>query len=277
MKITSIETEFWCPKGVAVDAAGSVYVGCAVHKGGVQKFVPSGHGAWTSAWSAKAGPVRGVALDGSGNVLATTANGEIKEFTTEGESVGSWGGSGGEQGKFAGPSGIAIAASGEIYVVGSSSWTVRGGGNRVQKFTKDREFLATWGTRGKGDGQFNLPTGIALDRDQNVYVADSYSSRVQVFSPAGAFTAKWGAYGFADGELNCPQGIAVDRSGSVYIADTYNNRVQKFTADGQFIAKWSRCGAATSQFWLPCGIAVDGAGVIYVADTMNHRVQVVEP
>ena len=93
---------------------------------------------------------------------------------------------------------------------------------------RDWVFVAQWGSLGTGNGQFNLPRGIAVAADGSVYVADTYNHRVQKFDTNGAFVAKWGSSGTGDGQFNLPVGIAVDADGSVYVADTSNNRVQKF-------------------------------------------------
>jgi DNA-binding beta-propeller fold protein YncE len=70
--------------------------------------------------------------------------------------------------------------------------------------------------------------GIAVDRQNNIFVVDSDTSRVQEFSPTGRLLAAWGREGAKPGEFRNPQGIAVDAEGHVYVADTGNNRIQEF-------------------------------------------------
>jgi DNA-binding beta-propeller fold protein YncE len=87
------------------------------------------------------------------------------------------------------------------------------------------------------DGSFRFPTGIAIDKDGNVYVADSWNNRIQKFTSDGTFITKWGSTGSGDGEFRFPTGIAIDKDGNVYVADFSNNRIQKFTSNGTFITQ----------------------------------------
>jgi hypothetical protein len=100
--------------------------------------------------------------------------------------------------------------------------------NRVQVFTNTGTFLRAWGNHGSGDGQFDLPSGIAVDSSGNVYVADRDNYRVQVFNNAGVFLGKWGSFGSGDGQFLYPWGIAIDSIGNVYVLDFGNYRVQVF-------------------------------------------------
>ena len=138
------------------------------------------------------------------------------------------------------PAGLAFDADNNVYVVDS-------GNNRIQKFTKDGQFLAKWGTTGSGDGEFNMPWGIDLDSAGNVYIADWRNDRIQKFSPMASFLMKCGTSGSGEGELNRPSGVAVDNDGVIYVADWLNDRLQVFDADGNFVT--ARTGDATMSKW----------------------------
>jgi PKD repeat protein len=134
-------------------------------------------------------------------------------------------------------------------------------------------FVTKWGTSGAGDGQFNYPSGVAVDSSGILYVADFENHRIQMFSSTGIFLAKWGTAGTVDGQFNYPSGVAVDSSGNVYVADTDNYRIQMFSSTGTFLAKWGSYGSGDGRLLYPSGIAVDSSGNVYVADTSNHRIQ----
>ncbi len=89
-------------------------------------------------------------------------------------------------------------------------------------------FVAKWGTQGSGDGEFSLPTDVAVDSSGNAYVADFNNHRIQKFTSDGEFLTKSGSYGTGDGEFGPTAGLALDSSGNVYVADTGNHRIQKF-------------------------------------------------
>lgn len=224
-----------------------------------------------------------------------------------------WGSKGISDGQFQSPGGVAVDASGNVYVADTGnnriqkfssagtwlvSWGGRGTGpglfsapdgvavdgagnvyvadtsnNRIQKFTSDGQFITGWGTRGAGTGQFSSPRGVAVDGAGNVYIADTGNSRIQKFSANGDFLATWGTRGSGDGQLSSPEAIAVDSGGNIYIADTGNSRVEKLDSGGAFVTTWGSPGTPPEQFSSPRGIAVDGAGNVYVADSLNNRTQ----
>ncbi len=140
-------------------------------------------------------------------------------------------------------------------------------------FTETPAFVAKWGSFGSGNGQFQLPRGIAVDSSRNVYVADHLNDRIQKFTSAGTFFTQWGGFGSGNGQFNHPNGVAVDASGNVYVSDQNNHRIQKFDSTGTFIATWGSNGTGNGQFASPAGVAVDASGNVYVVDQVNNRVQ----
>ena len=103
------------------------------------------------------------------------------------------------------------------------------GNNRIQIFSKDGDFITSWGAAGSGPGQFDGPAVVAFDSEDNVYVTDSGNHRVQKFTSDGTFITEWGEEGQSNGQFSMPEGLAVDTSsGKVYVSDTSNNNVQVF-------------------------------------------------
>jgi DNA-binding beta-propeller fold protein YncE len=177
---------------------------------------------------------------------------------------------------------------------------VDSGNNRIQKFTKDGQFLAKWGSAGSGDGEFNMPWGIDLDAQGDVYIADWRNDRIQKFSPDGQFLMAFGASGSGEGEFNRPSGVAVDRDGAIYVADWLNDRLQVFDADGVFveartgdatISQWAKAKLDANaemweerqraygierekHFWGPTGVTVDDENRVFVCESARNRIQV---
>ena len=114
-------------------------------------------------------------------------------------------------------------------------------------------FLSTIGKFGEGDGEFNQPQGIAVDKSGNLYVADVNNSRIQKFTSDGIFLRKWGC--------PFPKSVAVDSSGNVYTISS--GCIQKFTSDGIFLRKWALMPKYLSSD-SPIDLAVDGKSVYAV-------------
>ena len=165
------------------------------------------------------------------------------------------------------PTDITLDSEENLYV--TDEWL-----QRVAMFSKDGDWLGSWGVIGDGDGQFDKPSGIVMDQEDNVYLVDTGNHRVQKFTKDGKFLMKWGSQGDGDGQFNMPWGIEIDHNGEVYVADWRNDRVQKFTPDGQFLMKFGTPGKGDGEFSRPTDVAVDREGIIYVADWNNDRLQV---
>jgi len=185
--------------------------------------------------------------------------------------VSDWGGFGIADGKLKQPQGVTVDTTGNVYVVDS-------GNNRIQKFTDAGVWVATWGTAGSGDLQFNNPTGISTD-DTYLYIADTGNNRVQKITVGGVFTAKWGTLGSGTSQFSNPKGIAKYSYGGntyIYVADTGNNRIMRFNIDGtptDLYPSWGTYGTATNgKFNQPQRLAQDSDGYLYVTDATG-RVQ----
>ncbi len=215
----------------------------------------------------------GIVLDKDGCIyVADTDNHSIQKFDKDGKFLARWGGDpSGQEGQFYYPRGLAIGSNGEVYVSDS-------GNNRIQRFDAEGNVMHAWGKfgfawRGADMGKFDVPWGVATDRDGNLYVTDTSNSRVQKFKADGTPLLKWGRDGSFDGAFFFPRGVTVDFVGNIYVADESNNRIQKFDARGSFLAKWGKEGGGPGQFKAPWGVACDKLGNVYVVDSGNHRIQ----
>jgi tripartite motif-containing protein 71 len=134
-------------------------------------------------------------------------------------------------------------------------------------------YASAFGSNGSGDGQFKATTGLAIDLQGNIWVADKENNRIQKFDPSGKFLAKYGSFGSGDGQFKRPSSIAVDRDGNILVADSNNNRIEKFDTSGKFLAKFGSLGSGDGQFSKPEAVAADSKGNIWVSDYLNARVQ----
>lgn len=319
--------QFGYPQGIAVDGTG-VYVVDSNNQR-IQKLDLSG--AFVTMWgwgvadgssalqSCSANCHQGIAGSGDGQFsdpygvsatggsvwVADSDNHRLQRFSQTGShqlTVGSFG-----PGEFAGPTDVAAAPSGDLYVADMY-------GDNVQRLDSSGNSLARWftgagsypssvtpsasgvyvpvypgylrlfdpsgnlldqlTTPGSGAGQLSsTTTGSSSDADGNIYVAERVNDRVKKFDHAGHSLAVFGSSGSGDGQLESPHDVAVDSAGNVYVADTANDRVQKFDAAGNFLLKWGATGNGNGQFNGPFGIVVDAQGHVFVSDVQNHRIQ----
>jgi tripartite motif-containing protein 71 len=121
-------------------------------------------------------------------------------------------------------------------------------------------------------GSLPEPTGVAIDGDGSIYVADPVAGEVRVFNAGGNPVRQWKPHGLTPPSESRPSGISL-REGNVYLTDTVNHRIIVCDRSGRYLRGWGEPGNGRGQFHLPQGIHVD-AKRIYVADTGNHRIQV---
>src|SRR5207245_2347434 len=170
----------------------------------------------------------GIALDREGHIyVADTDTHTIQKFDKDGTFLMRLGDEAGDaEGQFYYPRGLACTSQGDLIVIDANN-------HRVQKFDKDGNFLTIWGKfgfawKGASQGVFDNPWGVGVDKDDNVYIADTLNHRIQKSTSHGAFICQWGNRGNTVGQVNFPYGIAVDREGFVYVVDSGNARVLKF-------------------------------------------------
>jgi DNA-binding beta-propeller fold protein YncE len=124
------------------------------------------------------------------------------------------------------------------------------------------------------NGKFFGPSNVALDREGNLYVADTFNCRVEVFDATGKFIRSFGTQGDRPGEFIRPKGIAVDSEGHVYVADAEFNNFQILSPEGQSLLAVGVLGTNPGQFGLIAGLHIDSKDRIYASEMYKGRIQV---
>jgi len=139
-------------------------------------------------------------------------------------------------------------------------------------------FIRKIGTPGKNHtltdpGEFSVPTNVALDADNNLYVSDTYNNRIEVFDADGNFIRQFGKAGDRPGKFTRPKGIAIDVDGHVWVADAVQDRVQCFTPEGDLLIWMGGHGTLPGQFRTLAGLYIDKNNRIFTSEQYPGRVQ----
>src|SRR6202163_4891913 len=219
----------------------------------------------------------GILVDRDGNVWVTDSQGkdgkghQVFKFSAEGKvlmTLGKAGVAGDGPDTFNRPSAVAIASNGDIFVADGHG----GDSNaRIVKFSKDGKFIKTWGAKGTGPGEFDIPHCLAFDSKGRLFVGDRNNNRIQIFDQDGNYIAEWK-------QFSRPSGIFIDKHDTIYVADSESESVSK-NHDGwkrgirignvkdavvaAFIPDPAEVATGTSAAE---GIAVDSKGTIYGAE-----------
>lgn len=235
----------------------------------------------------------GIAIDVNGNLyVADSLNNTIRKISPSGivmTLAGQFGAVGlidgqGPLALFNGPQGVAVDVSGNIYVADTYNNTIR----KISSSGYVTTFAGLAGVSGSSDGfgsgaSFNTPTGIAVDTNGYVYVADTGNSLIRKISPGGNVTTfVGGGTSSADGigtaaGFNGPTGIAISSSGDLYVTDTGNYTLRKVSSSGVVTTVAGLAGvygttdgpSASARFYYLWGVFTDSNDNVYVCDAGN--------
>lgn len=178
-----------------------------------------------------------------------------------------WGQKGVSDGRLQKPRAMAIDDKDQLYIVDMTA--------RIQVFDRDGNFLRGWQTPAWQNGR---PTGLSIDRDGNLLVADTHYYRMLMYAPDGTLLKNktiGGTPGHGPGEFGLVTDAVQDSQGNYYIAEYGQyDRIQKFSPAGEYLFEWGGHGSDPGQFVRPQNLAVDENDHIWVADACNHRIQV---
>ena len=262
--------EFSYPRAINIDRQGRVYV---VDKSArVQRF--SSEGKLQAEWNMpdkRAGKPIGVTVADDGRVfIADTHYNRVIVTDENGKELARFGTKGFGDGEFQLPTDVAIDAQGNIYV------SEYNGSDRVTKWSSDFKFLKVI-AQGEVDGApISRPSGIDIDAEQTLWVADACNHRVLRFDLEGKFLAAWGELGSDSGHLRYPYDITCTVDGEILVCEFGNHRLQWFSKDGNSRGVWGAPGRRVGELWAPWGAAVGPDERIYVVDSLNARVQVIK-
>ena len=307
------------PYGLAVDASGNLFIADLynnrirkVDTNGMITTVagvgPSGglgsySGDGGAATNASLDYPYGVAVDASGNLfIADLYNNRIRKVdpngmitTVAGNGTNGYSGDGGAatNASLYYPYGIAVDASGNLFIADYNN-------NRIRKVNPNGIITTVAGNGSLGyssDGgaatnaSLNWPSGVAVDASGNLFIADTGNNRIRKVDPTGMITtvAGNGSSGYSgDGGLATnaslvfPSGVAVDASGNLFIVDSDNNRIRKVNPNGIIMTvagNGSRAysgdnGAAiNASLNSPFGVGLDASGNLFIADTDDNRIR----
>ncbi|MGB9873242.1 MAG: SBBP repeat-containing protein, partial [Anaerolineae bacterium] len=266
------------PRDVAVDQAGNIWIadGNVVYQYDSAGNYRNRIGAAAGSGNYQFNYVNGVAFDSAGR-LYVSDNGnhriQVYTFNPSGEpvyfaTIGQTGVPGSDDSHFRWPAKIAVDSLNRLYVADN-------GNHRIQRcvyaggtsWTCSR-FHGT-GSAGSGADQLAWPWGVSVDRNNNVYIADTANNRVKKCDPNGNCTV------FATG-LNFPTDVAVDSAGNVYVCNAFAFTVLKYSSTGAFLQTFAGTDGVpyvtdNRYFNTPSGIAVDSSGNIYFTEEFGYR------
>ncbi len=123
-------------------------------------------------------------------------------------------------------------------------------------------------------GDFARPSGLAVDREGNLYVADTLNNRIEIFDPDGNFISAFGKSGDGPGYFSRPKGVAIDSDGHLWVADGMQDRVQVFSKDGsQLMISFGGHGLLPGQFQGLVNIVIDKQDRVFTTEIYPGRLQ----
>ncbi len=165
-------------------------------------------------------------------------------------------------GQFTYPRAITLASDGCVFIVDKTG--------RIQRFSPEGKYETAF-LMPKTDAGY--PTGITVDNDNRVIVADTHYSQIIVFDRDGNELTRFGENGTGPGQFMWPSRVAVAANGDIYVSEYGgNDRISRFTADLEYISSFGGSDAGEASLSRPQAIVFDAEGDLWVADAVHHRI-----
>ena len=255
---------FYTPHCIAADGKGLIYI-ADPSLGLVHRYDLAAHeiSYINQVGTITFGSPVGVVLDNEGNLYVTDAQrAAVFKLSSDGKILTQLD----ADGKLKRPIGIVINSKGDKIVADSQA-------NRIFTFDRNDVFKGEF-TGPDFKESFNMPTYLALDSADILYVTDSMNFTVRIFDSAGHYMRSQGQIGDSPGYFARPKGVAVDSERNLYVLDAIFANFQMFNQKGQLLLYVGQEGGLPGEMMLPSGIFIDRDDRIYVADTFNHRIQI---
>jgi DNA-binding beta-propeller fold protein YncE len=207
---------------------------------------------------------RAVATEPDGAVFIADKSGRIQRFSERGEFECGWRMPETAQGK---PVGLCVHPDGRIFVADTHY-------HRVMIFDRDGTPLGSFGHEGIGDGEFLLPTDVAIDAGGFIYVSEYQGNdRITKWSPEFDFVTALADSPIEGMPLRRPAGIDIDEEQTLWIADSCNHRIVRLSLDGELLTTFGRFGKAPGELRYPYDIDVGPDGTVMVCEYEGNRLQ----
>ena len=206
--------EFDFPSGIAFDNNGNILVADS-RNNRVQMF--SEQGDYQGSLDHQVKRPHGLSADNDGNIVVADKNNKlIKIFSPSGQFLRKFGGEGSLTCPY-------HCVQYDKYLIVSDSDE-----HCMKVFDRDGNFMHKFGKKGEGDGEFNIPRCLSVNKAGHLMVCDAENDRVQVFELSGKFITKFGTKGSGIGEFNRPVSTAVLSDGRIVVSDLRNSRIHIF-------------------------------------------------
>ncbi len=305
------------PESLAIDAGGNIYIADTgnnrIRKVSPQGIISTVAGSDTGAGDN--GPAvnallfqpSGLAFDSSGNLyIADTMNNRIRRVSPDGNIItvagsGSAGYSGDNgfavRAQLNHPEGLFVDRAGNLYIADTGNHTIRRVAGSLITTVAGNGAAGNSGDGGPATAAMLFgPAAVAVDRNGNLFVADTGNNRIRIVDPTGKIDAYAGDPTGLPGSsgdngparsatLDTPRGLALDSAGVLYVSDYFNNRIRRIVPGTNVISNYAGTGvgsfggdggpAVQAQLHLPAGIVFDQNQNLYIADLLNNRIRVV--